>query len=201
MRRWELVYIIGLWVLIVGAILYKISGDGTWKGKIAKEEKPVPAASASLSLPPPSEAPEKVTIEINSPKLGWLRVRENPNLQAKEVAVAQHGEQLVSLQEEKGWYQIDLGLGKKGWVLGSYIIPLKKEKSSPAVQKIAQIHSPDTGWLRVREQPAVDSKELGKVRHGRTFVILKEQKGWHQIEFQGHKGWVLGKYLVPATTP
>ncbi|MCA9747763.1 MAG: SH3 domain-containing protein, partial [Romboutsia sp.] len=53
----------------------------------------------------------------------------------------------------------------------------------------------NVGFLRVREAPTTNSKELTKVDTNLSFPLLDEQQGWYQIEFEeGKTGWVSGIY-------
>ena len=54
---------------------------------------------------------------------GFLRVRSEPGLNGLELARVEPGEvyELVSLEPEQGWYQIEYSIGESGWVSGEYI--------------------------------------------------------------------------------
>jgi hypothetical protein len=79
--------------------------------------------------------------------------------------------------------------------------PSPTPKSSPSTSSedpdrpFVEIDSPDTGWVRVREDASTSSDELTKVDHGEKFPLLDTQSGWYQIEYEaGKKGWISGKY-------
>ena len=57
---------------------------------------------------------------IKKTETGWLRVRElNSNI-SKEVTKVKPNESYVLLDEKDGWYKIDLGNGKSGWISTTY---------------------------------------------------------------------------------
>ena len=52
-----------------------------------------------------------------------------------------------------------------------------------------------TGFLRVREEPAVTASEEAQVKPGDTFDLLDEKSGWYKIEYEiGKDGWVYSQY-------
>ena len=69
----------------------------------------------------PDAAPQEHFLKINSPQVGWLRVREAPSAQSGEIGRVDHAEVVPRLQEKGGWYQIALRDGRQGWILGSYV--------------------------------------------------------------------------------
>lgn len=63
--------------------------------------------------------------------------------------------------------------------------------SSP---KIVILNTP-TGFLRVREDGSIRSKEIDRVSPGETFEMLDEKDGWFQIRLKDDKiGWVIAQY-------
>jgi hypothetical protein len=59
-------------------------------------------------------------VKIKQTETGWLRVREQANSSSAEVGKVNPGEKYQLLEEKSGWYQIDLGNNKKGWVSAIY---------------------------------------------------------------------------------
>lgn len=63
------------------------------------------------------------------------------------------------------------------------------------------IKSTPTGFLRVRETPSANGKEIGQVKPKETYVLLEESAGWVRIRLKDSKeGWVSSSY-VQKTTP
>jgi hypothetical protein len=78
---------------------------------INNENQPTPS---SLSTTGQSK------IVIKETETGWLRVRDlNSNL-GKEVTKVKPGESYNLIDEQNGWYKIDLGNGKSGWISATY---------------------------------------------------------------------------------
>jgi hypothetical protein len=61
----------------------------------------------------------KTKITIKDTPTGWLRVREEPNLNASESGKVNPGETYDLLDEQNGWYKITVD-GKDGWVSSQY---------------------------------------------------------------------------------
>ena len=52
-----------------------------------------------------------------------------------------------------------------------------------------------TGFLRVREEPAITASEAAQVKPGEKFDLLDEDNGWYKIEYEkGKEGWVYSQY-------
>jgi hypothetical protein len=61
----------------------------------------------------------KTKITIKDTPTGWLRVREEPTLNASESGKVNPGESFDLLEEKDGWYKISVN-GKDGWVSSEY---------------------------------------------------------------------------------
>ncbi len=63
--------------------------------------------------------------------------------------------------------------------------------------KKATVKDTGTGWLRVRDLPSLNGKELAKVNVGESFVVLEEQTGWAKIKVSDTvQGWVSTDYVT-----
>lgn len=80
---------------------------------------------------PPSSSPSSVTTQtptvlVKQTPTGFLRVRDKPNLNGKEIVQVKPGESLVLLEELKSWDKIRLSDGREGYVSSAYV-----EKKNP----------------------------------------------------------------------
>ncbi len=56
--------------------------------------------------------------------------------------------------------------------------------------------------LKIRKKPNKKAAILAKVKDGEEFdVISTNQKGWHNVNFKGVKGWANGKYVEVTGVP
>ena len=77
---------------------------------------PQPTSTAS-----PSAELERPYVVINSPEIGWVRVRAKPTTSSEELLKVNHGEKYKLLEvNEVGWYKIEYQPGKTGWISGRY---------------------------------------------------------------------------------
>jgi len=91
--------------------------ESTPSAKASPKPSPTPKSSPSTS----SEDPDRPFVEIDSPDVGWVRVREEPEIGPdNELAKVDHGEKFPLLDTQSGWYQIEYASGKEGWISGKY---------------------------------------------------------------------------------
>ncbi len=63
------------------------------------------------------------------------------------------------------------------------------------VEKKVKIKTTETGWLRVREEPNGNSKEITKVNPNEIYTLLEEKDDWQKIDLgNGKNGWISAKY-------
>ncbi len=73
--------------------------------------------AAEISTPSGETA---VMVTIKETETGWLNVRENANSSGAAIAKINPGEKYKFIEENNGWYKIDLGNGKSGWISAKY---------------------------------------------------------------------------------
>ncbi|MBI2641451.1 SH3 domain-containing protein, partial [Candidatus Roizmanbacteria bacterium] len=76
------------------------------------------------------------------------------------------------------------------------ITPGKEATSSAKTGKTTiLIKDTPTGFLRVREEPSIETTEEAQVKPGDEFDLLDEETGWYKIEYEkGKQGWVYSQY-------
>lgn len=62
----------------------------------------------------------KNKVVIKDTPTGWLRVREEPTVNASEAARVNPGEKYELLEEENNWFKIEYEKGKNGWISAEY---------------------------------------------------------------------------------
>ena len=75
--------------------------------------EPTPTAAASTTEP-------ANTVHILDTPTGWLRVRDEPTLDASESARVNPGQRFELLDEQTGWYKIKIDDQKMGWISSEY---------------------------------------------------------------------------------
>jgi hypothetical protein len=62
--------------------------------------------------------------------------------------------------------------------------------------KTAEIKTTPLGWLRVREEPSLNARELTRVDTGNSYNVLDEQDDWVKIKVSDTvEGWVSATYV------
>ncbi|MFH1826900.1 MAG: SH3 domain-containing protein [bacterium] len=70
-----------------------------------------------------------------------------------------------------------------------------KSASIDETTKEIEVIDTEVGFLRVRQEPSVNSDEIGRVNPGDKFTIIEEASGWIKIEYEPSKeGWVSKTY-------
>jgi len=74
--------------------------------------------------------------------------------------------------------------------------PTPVSSATPMPQIKVEILSTPNGFLRVREEPDINSKELVKVKTGERFLLIDDlQKDWFKIEYvASQSGWISSQY-------
>ena len=87
--------------------------------KLGKEKATTEPKNEEI-VQPTSIGGGSTTVTIKQTETGWLRVRDAAGSSGKEVAKVKPGEEYQFVDEEAGWYLINLGGGNSGWVSASY---------------------------------------------------------------------------------
>jgi len=92
--------------------IFKLAYDQSQKlPGIPNDNKKTATDSANL---------KKTQVLIKDTPTGWLRVREEPTVDATEAAKVNPGQRFDLIEEQEGWYKIEYTIGKTGWVYSEY---------------------------------------------------------------------------------
>ena len=64
-----------------------------------------------------------------------------------------------------------------------------------AFGKKVKVLATPTGWLRVRDLPGLDGKEVARVNPGDILSVLEEKTEWIKVAITAGEGWVSSAYL------
>ena len=92
----------------------KLALDPSQKTQYTISE-PDPIATSASSIKVPSS-----TVQILDTPTGWLRVRQEPTLDASESARVTPGQRFELLEEQTGWYKIKISSTNQGWISSEY---------------------------------------------------------------------------------
>ena len=79
-----------------------------------------------------------------------------------------------------------------------------EEEVEETVEEMVKILSTPTGFLRVRSEPSVLGKEIGRVEPGETHLLIEKdsETGWFKISIgEDEEGWVSGRYVEEVDPP
>lgn len=80
-----------------------------------------PDLTTSAAIPAPISPLSVIVKNTVSPNPGFLRVRDKPNLNGKEIGRAKPGDVLILLEEAGTWDKVRLSDGTEGFVSSSYV--------------------------------------------------------------------------------
>jgi hypothetical protein len=80
------------------------------------------AIESTISPSPLPQSQVKIMVEVLPTPGGFLRVREEPNITAKELTRVKPGEKFTLIEEDKttGWFKIEFTEGQQGWISYEY---------------------------------------------------------------------------------
>lgn len=91
---------------------FKLAVDEDQKKEEEKRKEKNASDSAKLK--------KKITVVIKETPTGFLRVRQEPSVNASESAQVKPGDKFELLAEQEGWYKISYEKGKEGWISAQY---------------------------------------------------------------------------------
>jgi len=66
-------------------------------------------------------------------------------------------------------------------------------ESQPQAKSVEILRTP-LGFVRVRQEPFLESLEIGTIETGKQAELLQEVQGWYSIKFDGKIGWISAQY-------
>lgn len=123
----------------------------------------------------------------------WLNVREDPSENGKLVGKMPGDAGCEILEETDGWYKIQSGK-VTGYVRGDYLLTGKdaREKADELAVNSAVCNS---GGLRVREEPNLDSPIITQVAEGEALEVVEVQGEWVKIMLDDETAYVSAEYV------
>ncbi|MDA8234767.1 MAG: N-acetylmuramoyl-L-alanine amidase [Clostridia bacterium] len=161
--------------------------------------------------------PEKVVAAVQQITVtgASVNIRGGPETDSPLVSKASKGQKFTVLKESKGWYQVDLGKGKKGWVAGWLVtkpVAVKVSPTSTGVQKAPAKVEATVGQavrtltvkgtkVNVRSGPGTGYSLAGQAQAKESLIIKGESKGWYKVTLNnGKEAWIAG-WLVTVNKP
>ncbi|MBF0279566.1 MAG: SH3 domain-containing protein [SAR324 cluster bacterium] len=166
---------------------YRIELENGWKGWVSQNHVRVIQEASKSSM-------DVWNLEA---KVEDLRVRES-RVDGKIIAELHKGTRYSILDQQEGWYQIQLKSGRKGWVSGNHILAYGSGTDVTFKDRRLKVLAEN---LRVRENP-MDGEVIAQVVEGDVFPILRKNGGWYQIRLgNGKRAWISAEYTEEMIPP
>lgn len=160
------------------------------------------------------------TIAVNADN---VNLRSGPGTKFAIVGKAAKGQQFVTTKQSGGWYYINIGQGKFGWIIAQFATvkasavttnPLKPVPPTPTPPTPAPVDSEavdltksllviKASIVNVRVGAGTGFGLVSKVKAGDRLKVLKKNDQWYLVQLAGGKqGWVagwLGEMVVSDT--
>ncbi|MGI6361079.1 MAG: N-acetylmuramoyl-L-alanine amidase [Bacillota bacterium] len=137
-----------------------------------------------------------------------------PQSEAAELKQVEQGDLFVMLEEDLGWYKIDLGSGSSGWVSAQnatiFTTGLAEEDLPPATVQTAAVdytkykkgNVNTSAGLRLRSGPGTGYSSLRTLSNNTVLYIFDSQGSWFNVYVASSKqiGWVSSQYVKLTNT-
>ncbi|MEW9049506.1 MAG: SH3 domain-containing protein [Neobacillus sp.] len=142
-----------------------------------------------------TSAASKATITIAAET---VNIRSGPGLSYKLVSQVKKGEEFKLLKEQGDWIEIELSIGKTGWVADWLVTKTGSATASGTSMKATA--EANTDQLRVRSGPGTNFRIIGNLNKGQAITVLAENENWLKIEASFGEGWVSKQYVDLKST-
>lgn len=184
--------------------------DLLWQGRVKLTAGTVTVLSRDLAKDFSSSAGETLALERGS----GVTIISSPDGAQIEVDGKSYGATPLSLKLESGDYMV--ALSRPGYLKRSIRTNLPEgyklvvsadlalsEADLTAVQTPSITQTPEvvvkdtpTGFLRVRDKPALTGKEIAQAKPKDSLVLLEELPGWYRVRLSdGVEGYVSSSYV------
>lgn len=124
-----------------------------------------------------------------------VNVRTGPGLSYPLAKKAKRGEKYPIIKEKGDWIQIQLSLGKSGWVV-NWLVTKDTEKTVKAANTLEKTAATaNTSQLRVRSGPGTSFQVVGSLNKGQEVTILNSNENWYKVSASFGEGWVSKAYI------
>jgi hypothetical protein len=188
-----------------------VNEKAVWQGLVRVTKGTLTVVNRELSEQVASASGEILTL---APGKGVV-ITSNPQQVRVEIDGKQYGQSPISITDigpgdhtfllsKDGYLKRNI----KAFVPENYTLNLSVDLAlaeanlstvvAPTPQDIKQatVKQTPTGFLRIREQPTTNSKEIGKVNTGDSLTVLDDQGLWAKIKTEaGMEGYVSVQYI------
>lgn len=148
------------------------------------------------------KAAEAKTVKTIVVKTDNVNLRTGPGTKFAKAGKANKGRQFTVVKESGGWYNVNLGQGKFGWIIAQYV-SVKASAVVPSSETVDLAKSTlviKSSIVNIRSGAGTGFGVVAKVKAGERLAALKRNGQWYLVQLAGGKqGWVAG-WLVELET-
>lgn len=145
--------------------------------------------------------PSNAVIHLDNDKIGNTPyLYDSPTISDHSLRVTKEGyeEKTVRIRTPQGYkltVAIYLGTEDNSQESTLTLSPIPTNSPSTENKEDIIILDTPTGFLRVRSEASITSKEIARIKPGEKFELVEEQVGWYQIKLsEGSNGWISSQY-------
>jgi hypothetical protein len=143
--------------------------------------------------------PDQAQVEVDDKKVGQtpLQVLDiSPGDHKIVISKEKYVTRAIQAKTHKSYKLVlNVQLSLEQEALARLLAPLTSTPSATLSPKLVKILPTSTGWLRVRDQPSLAGKEIGRIDQGSEVPLLQEEKDWVKIRAEGGlEGWVSAQF-------
>jgi len=132
-----------------------------------------------------------------------LNVRSGPGSSYEKVASLANGSKVTILASENGWYKVDYGNGKTGYVSADYVKVSANSSGGSSSGAASSVPANSTGTisgagsgLNVRSGPGSSYEKVASLTNGSKVTILASENGWYKVDYgNGKTGYVSSDFV------
>lgn len=185
-----------------------------WEGKVSLAAGTLSVINRELAKDPSSSAGEVLTLQ----KGRGMTIISNPTDAEVEIDGKSYGKTPLTVNLDKGEHTIAISHANylkrsiraslpEGYNLTVSVDLALSEAdlttvATPPITTTPELIVKDTptGFLRVRDKPSLNGKEISQVKPGDTLILLEEFSGWDRVRLQdGTEGYVSSSYVEKKT--
>lgn len=129
-----------------------------------------------------------------------LKLRSAPNADAETLGRYKNGTPVAVQEEENGWARVIVD-GQEGYMMRKYLVaaPEGVDAEADGGQKIMVVQTGNNAPLKMRAHPDGNSDIVGTFPNGTRVTVHTEQNGWAFVTAGEQSGYMMLKYLIPAS--
>ncbi|MGY3777777.1 N-acetylmuramoyl-L-alanine amidase [Isobaculum melis] len=124
-----------------------------------------------------------------------VNIRTGPGLSYDILSQVRQGDILNVIDEENEWYKVRLSNDRVGWIASWLISNVDVSVASNTTGTI------NVNAVNVRDRPTTASDIIGKATKNEKMIILSQENGWTQIQYNNNVAWISSEFITLEGSP